>query len=165
MTISGLGVVGATAKNRVSTSDQNRRFLRPFTSFGRFGRFAVARWRHLREKVQRARINSSPPRLASVVAILNGQKGQNAPEVRSLPGFCLGRLRASRSLKRPKTAKIALEPASCAFHRAHGEGLPREVCASCRRPFPACRGAIDLADDKCVHLAHDYVCLIAWSER
>ena len=157
-----------TAKNRASTMHQKPQISEAFHHFWPFWPFRTRPMETLKGKNPKARINSLPPRPASVVSILNGQKGQkgqNAREACSLPGFLPWPFARFAEFEKAKNTKIALEPASCACHLAHGEGLPREVCTSCRRPFPACRGAIDLADDNCVHLAHDYACLIAWSER
>jgi hypothetical protein len=51
------------------------------------------------------------------------------------------------------------------WHLAHGERVPRNICASCRRPITPGQQALDLADENCVHLADGYDCLIRHGDR
>jgi hypothetical protein len=51
------------------------------------------------------------------------------------------------------------------WHVDHGERVPRDLCAGCRRPIAAHQPALDLADDNRVHLDNDYRCLIRHGER
>jgi hypothetical protein len=51
------------------------------------------------------------------------------------------------------------------WHLAHGERVPRHLCAGCRQPIDTGQEVLDLADDNRVHLADGYRCLIAWGRR
>ena len=53
----------------------------------------------------------------------------------------------------------------CRWHLDHGERVPRELCAGCRRPIASGDDVLDLADDNRVHFDADYRCLIAFGER
>jgi len=46
------------------------------------------------------------------------------------------------------------------WHLDHGERVPRDICAGCRRSITPGKKALDLADDNRVHLADGYECLI-----
>jgi hypothetical protein len=51
------------------------------------------------------------------------------------------------------------------WHLDHGERVPRDLCAGCRRPITAHQLALDLADDNRVHFANGCDCLIQHGER
>ena len=56
----------------------------------------------------------------------------------------------------------------CDWHLAHGERVPRDLCAGCRRPIMPGQATLDLADDNRVHFPHGvdgYDCLIRHGER
>jgi hypothetical protein len=120
-----------TAKNRASAMHPKPQISAAFHQFWPFWPFRNRPMEMLRRENPKARINSSPARLACEVSILNGQKGQkaqNGPEARALPGFLPWPFARYAEFEKAKNSKIALEPASCVCHLAHGEGLPREVC-------------------------------------
>jgi hypothetical protein len=50
------------------------------------------------------------------------------------------------------------------WHLAHGERVPRELCAGCRRPIGDA-AALDLIDGNRVHHAAGHDCLIAYGTR
>jgi hypothetical protein len=51
------------------------------------------------------------------------------------------------------------------WHLDHGERVPRDLCAGCRRPITPGQRVLDLADDNRVHFADGYACLIRHGER
>jgi hypothetical protein len=54
------------------------------------------------------------------------------------------------------------------WHLDHGERVPRDICAGCRRPFRSPEVVLDLADDYRVHFPpgdNGYDCLIRHGER
>jgi hypothetical protein len=56
----------------------------------------------------------------------------------------------------------------CFWHLAHGERIPRHLCAGCRRPILPGETALDLADTNRVHFPHGadgYACLIRYGQR
>jgi len=85
----------------------------------------------------------------AVVPILNGQngqKGQNASVVRSLLDFLPWPFARQAEFGKDKNDKIALGRANCARRLPHGERVPHEVSAVCRRRCRPAEGAIDLVD-------------------
>lgn len=50
------------------------------------------------------------------------------------------------------------------WHREHGERVPADVCAGCRRPMGG-RPALDVADGSRVHDTPDHACLIRFGKR
>lgn len=68
----------------------------------------------------------------------------------------------------PGDDHLDLERVVCAWHLEHGERVPREVCAGCRRPFALGDEILDLADDNRVHFPSGgggYDCLIRHGNR
>jgi hypothetical protein len=51
------------------------------------------------------------------------------------------------------------------WHLEHGERVPPELCAGCRKPIAATDAALDLADTNRVHLTGGYDCLTQHCER
>jgi hypothetical protein len=51
------------------------------------------------------------------------------------------------------------------WHLAHGERVPRHLCAGCRRPIIGAAPTLDLIDGNRVHDAAEHDCLIRWGER
>jgi hypothetical protein len=51
------------------------------------------------------------------------------------------------------------------WHLDHGERVPRDICAGCRRPIALGDEVLDLADDNWVHFKDGYECLIRHGQR
>jgi hypothetical protein len=65
---------------------------------------------------------------------------------------------------REEAERLAWGEVEDRWHRAHGERVPRDVCAGCRRPIGSAV-ALDLADGNRVHHDHANMCLTQHGDR
>lgn len=65
---------------------------------------------------------------------------------------------------RAEAKRLAWAELQNRWHRLHGERVPRDLCAGCRRLLGGAE-ALDLIDGNRVHIADGYDCLIRHGER
>ena len=65
---------------------------------------------------------------------------------------------------REEAERLAFNDLVIEWHRLHGEQVPRDLCAGCRRPLAGAE-AIDMIDGSRIHIADGYDCLIRYGER
>jgi hypothetical protein len=85
------------------------------------------------------------------------QRGYMAENVASLVAPNLKNLRIHAPLSGP-TREMR-------WHLDHGERVPHDLCAGCRRPIAPGQETLNLADGNRVHLADGYDCLIRHGTR
>jgi hypothetical protein len=65
---------------------------------------------------------------------------------------------------RPEAERLGWGELQNRWHMTHGERVPRDLCAGCRRPIGGA-DALDLIDGNRVHDAAGHDCLIRWGEH
>jgi hypothetical protein len=65
---------------------------------------------------------------------------------------------------REEAERLAWGETEGRWHRIHGERVPRDLCAGCRRPIGSAHG-LELSDGNRVHFDSENACLIRHGER